>query len=1149
MKRLTAALLTVFLILAVFGYLLLATEVGLNWLVRVAERSFDQLKVGRAAGSVLHGFSLQKLDYRAEDLRVELQEIKVEWQPKALPTGVLQVDVVHFEGVRILQSEATVKTSESVKWPDLRLPFEVAINEIEVLDANWQSSETAEPIRFERIEAALNLRDGRIAVERLSAKTPEAEATISGTLASAEQPPIELDTAWTLTLPNRPEIEAAGTITGDLDRIAIVQRISAPTPMSVTADVAIGADAVAWSAEVDLPEFPLDRIDPGWEAWPFSARLKGEGSRREAKVAGDFALRLPDVGRAEGRLDLNYRAPGELELKTFALALPETGTEAVASGQVRNVLGTPEFALDARWKNLLWPPRPDAEWRSPEGRLAASGTRDDVRVELGGRIKDQRVEAGGNIGFPADGVVFRNVRVNSASTVAAIDGAWGARSNLRWTLESGDLGVWLPGAEGWVRSKGRLEGTSSAPAVEAELNASGIKFRNYGARELSLTLKAGSEPKAPLIFDLRGNGVRVDAYTADIGLSGRGSRERHGLTGRIESPPHALAFEAEGGIRENAWSGLLTRFELKEPRTGTWMLRDPAGLKLAGAESGIEELCLINRDALWCLQGNTRKAGEWWISTRVSGFPLSILETEAPKAVPISGVLNGSAAFRGRNQLIEKGLLELDAEGIAFDIRVEPSKNVRIKPETASVYADLAGGTLAMRLRIRQTGLAEIQGNFESRGPFRLAGFEDLPVSGQLTANLETLAVFEPWLEEIEGLKGSLTAEVGIDGTAGAPRLNLRASVPDAGFRVPQLGIEVAPLTLQASSLDEQQIRLEGSAQSGGGSVRLSGLWRLDAGAGWPLTLNLEGTRFLGVDTPEAKVLLSPNLDITAERERIDVRGRVDVPEAQINVPEKEQAVTPSEDVVLMDGQAGEGETGFKVHGDVEIRLGDKIQVKAAGFRGRVDGKVSIVQEPGEEARGTGQIVVHDGIYSFYGTDLTIDEGRLLFTNSPVDNPGLDVLVTRKLDDVVAGVRVLGSLKTPNVTLYSTPPLPDADVLAYLVAGKPLDFTPSEDGDKLRDAASALGGAAGSLLAREITSRFGLGGILDEIGIGAPRGTESTSLFLGKYLTPRLYLQYGLGLFQSSNTVRLRYKLNKHWRLQSETGEESGADVLFEWER
>jgi len=199
--------------------------------------------------------------------------------------------------------------------------------------------------------------------------------------------------------------------------------------------------------------------------------------------------------------------------------------------------------------------------------------------------------------------------------------------------------------------------------------------------------------------------------------------------------------------------------------------------------------------------------------------------------------------------------------------------------------------------------------------------------------------------------------------------------------------------------------------------------------------------------------------------------------------------------------------------------------------------------------RGTGQIVVHDGAYSFHGVDLAVDQGRLIFTNTPVDNPGLDITATRKLDQVLAGVRVLGSLKKPHATLYSRPPLPEADILAYLIAGKPMDFASREEGNRLRNAASSLGGAAGSLLAKEIGSRFGLGGLLDEIGVETPGGTESASLFLGKYLTPRLYLQYGLGVFQPSNAFRLRYKLNEHWQLQSETGEQSGADILFEWEK
>src|SRR5690606_27539338 len=135
--------------------------------------------------------------------------------------------------------------------------------------------EAAEPIRLDRIDAGLNIREGRMTVDRLTVTAPEGDASLSGNIAPSETQPIDLDTTWTLALPERPKIAGSGKITGNLDRISTVQQITAPTAMSVTASVSIREDAVVWSAEIDLPEFPLDRIDPDWKAWPFSAHLKG----------------------------------------------------------------------------------------------------------------------------------------------------------------------------------------------------------------------------------------------------------------------------------------------------------------------------------------------------------------------------------------------------------------------------------------------------------------------------------------------------------------------------------------------------------------------------------------------------------------------------------------------------------------------------------------------------------------------------------------------------------------------------------------------------------------------------------------------------------------------------------------------------------
>ena len=55
---------------------------------------------------------------------------------------------------------------------------------------------------------------------------------------------------------------------------------------------------------------------------------------------------------------------------------------------------------------------------------------------------------------------------------------------------------------------------------------------------------------------------------------------------------------------------------------------------------------------------------------------------------------------------------------------------------------------------------------------------------------------------------------------------------------------------------------------------------------------------------------------------------------------------------------------------------------------------------------------------------------------------------------------------------------------------------------------------------------------------------------LGKYLSPRLYISYGIGLFEPVSTFRIRYLFNEHMTFQAEaSATQSGADVFYTFER
>ena len=77
-----------------------------------------------------------------------------------------------------------------------------------------------------------------------------------------------------------------------------------------------------------------------------------------------------------------------------------------------------------------------------------------------------------------------------------------------------------------------------------------------------------------------------------------------------------------------------------------------------------------------------------------------------------------------------------------------------------------------------------------------------------------------------------------------------------------------------------------------------------------------------------------------------------------------------------------------------------------------------------------------------------------------------------------------------------------------------------------------------------IGQRFGSQVGIDDVSIEQNLNAE-TSLVLGRYLSPRLYISYGISLAEAINTLKLRYTIGDRWTFKTETGEEQSADIVF----
>ena len=100
----------------------------------------------------------------------------------------------------------------------------------------------------------------------------------------------------------------------------------------------------------------------------------------------------------------------------------------------------------------------------------------------------------------------------------------------------------------------------------------------------------------------------------------------------------------------------------------------------------------------------------------------------------------------------------------------------------------------------------------------------------------------------------------------------------------------------------------------------------------------------------------------------------------------------------------------------------------------------------------------------------------------------------------------------------------------------------------LSRAALTLGITGGNYLTEQFGSRLGV----DKIGIETPAGAtnEQAALVVGKYLSPKLFVSYGIGILEPVNTLTIEYLLSSKWRLTSESSEnESGIDLTYVLER
>lgn len=883
-------------------------------------------------------------------------------------------------------------------------------------------------------------------------------------------------------------------------------------------------------AKIDWLDFPWHRLYPEVAEPQVTLRkFNGEVSYTDGKYLGHFSSELDGPA---GVFTLSSPLSGDLT----QVFLPQLELDA-GQGKARGHLNL-QFADGIGWDTALdlsaidpayWLAQMPGTLAGPlrsKGQFKNEQLSLNADLDLKGRLRGQpallQAKAEGN------GDKWTVSALNVQLGANRIQGKGSLQQQLLGQLELNlpRLGQLWPGLQGQVKGRLDLAGTLHAPQGALTLQGAQLTFEDNRLQSLALSAKLDAAQRA--VIDLKGSGIQAgDTQLGTLVVGAQGDIKRQQLNIDLQGPLLKLALALDGNLDQGNWRGRLASGTVQSGGQN-WRLQQPAKLeRLADGNVNFGAHCWLSGPASLCGE-EQRLMPEPRLRYHLKSFPLDSLAQWLPKDFAWKGSLNADVQLdvpaSGPN-----GQITVNASGGTLRIRDKNQwldfpyeslvLNSTLTPKLIDSRLDFRGGKLGtLLLNAKIDPLAQ---NKTLSGDFNLSGLD--------------VSIARPFLPGVQKLTGRLNGSGRLSGGLLAPQVNGSVTLSGGEISGPELPISLEALQIKALIAGES-IQLEGGWKSGA-----SGQGSLNGQVSWGPTLvvdlNVKGARLPIIVEPYATLEAAPDLKISMQGDRLGISGKVLIPKGVITVRElPPSTVKVSGDTVIVGHQTEQGAPPMAIAMDIDVQVGqEKLSFTGFGLTADLVGRVHI----GDNLDTRGELNLNNGRYRAYGQRLTIRRARILFAG-PVDQPYLDVEAIRTTDDVVAGIRLSGSAEQPTTTVFSEPAMSQEQALSYLVLGRPLNNT-GEDSNMVAQAALALGLAGSESTTGKLARNLGIEDFtLDTEGSG-----DSTNVVASGKITEKLSLRYGVGVFESANTIAFRYMLSKRVYLEAASGIASSLDIFY----
>lgn len=991
----------------------------------------------------------------------------------------------------------------------------------------------------------------RKAQARLKRRIERWRDSVRGLLPKPEpQPPVTIN----LTLSGQGSLNDTLSLSGRIENVPGVQGASfvltaSPTKLGLPLSAEIRADkveisgAIVNAVDVNLSGKAVDyalnatakALYPVDEKHSVTADvvIRGKGSEVASHLT-DFSI-LSNVGRVQ----IDGQANWEKNVR-FAAALNLSGLNT------KEVLPQTPLTVDGSF--VIWGERQNGRWKAKLQDLTVLGELRGQSLALTGAVESHGngiVEAPelyfavGNNTFEFSG------KADFAKDVPELD--------FKTEIDAPDFGLVDPNLLGSVKGTLAVTGTTRLPVINADLTARNIDYFGTTLKRGHLTGRMRSRDVVSgrltlQLTDFKTQGVDIRKATIEL----RGNELRHNLTVHTEGTP--ISVDAKiSGIYERMlgnWAGALAELKVKTAY-GPVTLEKPMRLAYVPDlnRANVSKACLAHTHARLCLENDLKidltNRSDLRILIGLPKFDLAFIKQYFPGRFVADGIIKANADVTLPAGLSElpRGRVTVRAQDISTKYRMDLSD---LKVGFNSVQLSFANA----KDSIEGNWKIDIKDNGDIEGSLRMSDlFNTRTVDGALKFVAVDATLVNSFLSPGESAEGQWFGNLRFAGTLEEPLIYGRTGLFNAKLDSTKLPFEMLPSDIKLT-FNGNSSTLEGHLKTPQGEVALNGSadWRT-IGEGKAI-VTTKGSNLRVTLPPDIEFDLTTDVTCEASSDLIKLDGAISIPWAKVSVSKlPASAVDVSDDAVRLDRPRAKKKAAGKpipIESNLRIHIGDDVRVEAMGLKARLTGNLNVIQDNGTLGL-TGQISVPSGSFKAYGQDLLVRRGEFHFVGA-VANPLLDLEAIRNpdrtADDVIAGIRVTGSVDSPQVAVFTDPAKSETEALSYLIRGEGLDPSGDSDNTMITSALINLGLSQGSHVFESLGDAVGISGLgFETEGVG-----DSSQLVVSGYVLPGLKVKYGVGIFDSLATLTLRYRVIPRLYVEAVSGVDQALDLLYSFE-